>query len=222
MCFNATASFVGAAVVGGVGVATLTQVRERRELPYALLPMAFAAHQLLEGFTWLELDGRSGASLDTWAVRLWVIYAWALLPPWLPWAVRCLEPDARRRRLLAGFLGVGLATFAVLLYNALQPTVEVINVSNNLDYVLPTRYGVLLGIPYVLCTCFAPMLSSWRWVRWFGAANLAAVGTAVLLESRDFASIWCTFAAFLSSLILVHFWTLRRDEAGAAVEAAPA
>lgn len=222
MCFNATASFVGAGVVGAVGVATLTQVKERRELPYALLPLAFAAHQALEGLTWLELDGRPGASFDSWVVRLWVLYAWALLPPWLPFAVRSLEPDERRRRWLLGFLAIGLGTFAILLWAALQPEVVVENVNGNLDYVLPLSNGVLLGVPYVLCTCVAPMLSSYRWVRVFGVANLAAVTASVLLEARDFSSIWCTFAAFLSVLVLVHFWTLRRGEAPAEVQAAPA
>ena len=220
MCFNATASFVGAGVVGAVGVATLTQVRERREVPYAVLPLAFAAHQTLEGLTWLELDGRSGATFDSWVVRLWVLYAWALLPPWLPFAVRSLEPDPRRRRWLLGFLGIGLATFAVLLWAALQPELVVENVDGNLDYVLPISNGVWLAAPYVLCTCIAPMVSSYRWVQVFGVANLVAVVTAALIEAHDFASIWCTFAAFLSVLVLVHFWTLRRGEATAGAPAA--
>lgn len=220
MCFNATASFVGAGVVGAVGIATLTQVEERRELPYALLPLAFAAHQTLEGLTWLELDGRTGASFDSWVVRLWVLYAWALLPAWLPFAVRSLEPDDRRRRWLLGFLAIGLATLLVLLWAALQPEVVVRNVNGNLDYVLPISGGVLLGVPYVLCTCVAPMLSSFRWVQVFGVANLAAVSFSALLAARDFSSVWCTFAAFLSVLVLLHFWTLRRSQAGAGLRTA--
>ena len=213
MCFSAPASFVGAGVVGAVGIATLTQVRERRELPYALLPLAFAGHQLLEGLTWLELDGRPGASLDSVAVRLWVLYAWALLPLWLPLSVRSLEPDERRRRWLVPFLVVGAGTFLVLLWAATRPELEVVNVGGNLDYVMPLEDPILLAAPYVLCTCIAPMLSSYRWVQIFGVANLGAVGISGVVEARDFSSIWCTLAAFLSCLILAHFWTQRRGEA---------
>ncbi|MCB1258907.1 MAG: hypothetical protein KDB33_00680, partial [Acidimicrobiales bacterium] len=100
MCFSATASFAGAAVVGGIGVATLTQVRERRELVLGALPMGFAVHQFLEGVTWMRLGSGTTAMLDDWSVRLWVIYAWSLLPLWLPLGVRLIEPDPRRRRVL--------------------------------------------------------------------------------------------------------------------------
>ena len=57
MCFSATANFVGSAVLGAVGVVTLTKVKHRRELLFATLPILFAIHQFIEGFVWLGLDG---------------------------------------------------------------------------------------------------------------------------------------------------------------------
>jgi hypothetical protein len=57
MCFSATANFVGSGVLGAVGVVTLTKVKHRRELLFALLPTLFAVHQFIEGFVWLGLDG---------------------------------------------------------------------------------------------------------------------------------------------------------------------
>lgn len=58
MCYSATASFASAAVIGAVGAATLTQVRRRREIPFAALPLLFAVHQATEGLVWLGLEGR--------------------------------------------------------------------------------------------------------------------------------------------------------------------
>ena len=212
MCFSAEASFAGAAVVGGVGLATLTKVRRPRELLYATLPMAFAVHQFLEGVTWVRLGDQPDAVLSDWPVRLWVIYAWALLPLWVPLGVWLLEPDARRRRWMLALVVVGAADLAYMATGAFEPDVAVRVISDNLDYVLPYRAPVLLAIPYILTTCVAPMLSSFRWVRAFGAANIVALSAAAWIQARDFSSIWCTFAAFLSVLVLLHFREQRRDE----------
>ena len=210
MCFSAEASFVGAAVVGGVGVATLSQVRKPRELVYGTLPLAFAVHQFLEGVTWVRLHDRPTAVLDDWPVRLWVIYAWALLPLWVPLGVWLIETDARRKRWLLALIAVGAIDLAYMATGAFQLDISVRVVSSELDYVLPYPAPVLLAIPYILTTCVAPLLSSFRWVRAFGAANIVALSAAAWIQSRDFSSIWCTFAAFLSVLILLHFREQRR------------
>src|SRR6476620_4711283 len=47
VCFSAEADFASAAVIGAIGVATLTKVRAPREIPLAVMPLAFAAHQLV-------------------------------------------------------------------------------------------------------------------------------------------------------------------------------
>lgn len=54
---------MGAAVVIAAGIGSLAMVRERREVPMAALPLLFGIHQALEGWTWLELDGRESALL---------------------------------------------------------------------------------------------------------------------------------------------------------------
>ena len=56
MCFSAEADFVSGAVIGAIGIATLTQVERPREIPLAILPLAFALHQIAEGFVWRDLD----------------------------------------------------------------------------------------------------------------------------------------------------------------------
>ena len=49
MCFSAEADFVSGAVIGAIGIATLTKVDRPRELPLAVLPLAFALHQVARG-----------------------------------------------------------------------------------------------------------------------------------------------------------------------------
>jgi hypothetical protein len=64
MCFSVAANFVGSASLGAVGVLTLTKVKPRRELLFAVLPILFAVHQFIEG-----LDIRSVARTVFESVR---------------------------------------------------------------------------------------------------------------------------------------------------------
>jgi hypothetical protein len=210
VCFNAEASFIGAAVVGACGVATLAMVKRPREIPFAALPFAFGLHQALEGWTWLQLNDRAGAALSGWGVHLWVLYAWALLPLWVPVAVWLIEPDEKRRRVMVPLMIIGGALMVFMLTQVFRPTVEVAVIESNLDYVLPYQHASLLAIPYVLATCLTPTLSTMPFVRIFGIGNFLAMSAAALIAAADYSSIWCTFAAFLSIIILLHFLSQRR------------
>ena len=44
--------------------------------------------------------------------------------------------------------------------------------------------SVALAVPYVAATCLAPILSTHRWVRAFGAANAVALAVAALASLR--------------------------------------
>lgn len=67
--FSAEASFAGAAVVTGAGLGALALVKEKREVPFAALPLLFGIHQALEGLTWVALDGRPDARLSGFGVH---------------------------------------------------------------------------------------------------------------------------------------------------------
>ena len=58
MCFSATASFSAATVIGGIGAVTIWKTARPgyvRVLPFAAIPLLFAAQQVTEGFLWLEI-----------------------------------------------------------------------------------------------------------------------------------------------------------------------
>ena len=216
MCFSAEASFAGAAVVGACGIGSLALVRDKREIPFAALPFAFGIHQALEGFTWLDLRGLPDASLNGWAVHLWVLFAWALLPTWVPLAVWLIEPDPRRKRVMLGLLAVGVGLTAFMLTQAFQPSIEVRVIADNLDYVLPFSASWALALPYVAATCLTPAISTRPYVMVFGIGNFLAMSAAAVIKAADYSSIWCTFAAFLSIIIFAHMFTeWRRTRPGA-------
>ncbi|MGB6245983.1 DUF6629 family protein [Gordonia sp. (in: high G+C Gram-positive bacteria)] len=210
MCFSATASFVGAGVVAA-GVVSLTLVRERRQVPFAALPFLFGIHQALEGWTWLALDGRESATLGGPGVHMWVMFAWAVLPAYIPWSVRLMETDARRRRRQLVPLAVGVVLSLYMITLAAAPTVSVTVVHGSLDYGLGVPFSAAwAAVPYVFATCLAPMLSSFTFVVVMGAGNLVAMSVAAMMNAAGYASIWCTFAAFLSLIVCAHLIADRR------------
>ena len=209
MCFSAEASFTGAVVIGAWGIATLPLVKSVRELPYALLPLAFALHQVLEGITWLDLDGSTSAVLSGWGPQYWILFAWALLPTWVPLAVWLIEPLGAKRRQLLPFLVIGVLLSLFMAVEVVRFGVDVSVLDHSLAYELPFTPAWILAFPYVMVTCLAPFLSSWRYVRWFGLGNFCAMSAAAVIQAAAYSSVWCTLAAFLSFLIFWHFWTTR-------------
>ena len=108
MCFSAEADFVSGALIGAIGVATLSQVEKPREIPLAALPAAFALHQFTEGFVWRDLDADAGATHATGpAVFVYLVFAWILIPVVVPLAIMALEPPGRTRRRIGVFVGIG-------------------------------------------------------------------------------------------------------------------
>lgn len=202
MCFGADASFAGAAVLGGLGVWGITQVRAPRQLPWAVLPLAFAVHQLVEGLTWLELEATGAGAAAGWTVHVWAVFGWALLPLWIPLAVRALEDDPARRRRLRWLVGLGAADAALMGVLAVHSDLRVRVVDGTLDYVLPWGDAGLLALPYVAATCGAALLSGRPWVRAFGVANLLALSVVAVVERQGFSSVWCALAAGLSVLVV--------------------
>lgn len=86
MCFSPQADLVVGVALVPVAVASLREVRCRREVPFAVLPALFAAHQLVEAVVWLGVHGRVGASLQTVAAHVYLAYALPVLPVLVPGA----------------------------------------------------------------------------------------------------------------------------------------
>ena len=107
LCFSATANFVGSGLLGAIGVATLREVKHRRELLFAAVPCLFALHQFTEGIVWLGLDHKLGSMAAHDAAAAYLLYAQGLLPFLLPLSVYLIEPTAYRRRRMLGFVALG-------------------------------------------------------------------------------------------------------------------
>jgi hypothetical protein len=212
VCFSAEADFVSGAVIGAIGVATLAKVEKPREILLALLPVAFALHQIAEGFVWRDLDSRVSHASGV-AVYLYVAFAWVVLPVLVPFAVMLLEsPGARRRRIGALVLVGGIAG-AYLAAAVVHGDVSAHAVEHTIQYGGAGRFATAATVLYIVATCGAPLLSGFRAIVWFGVANLVAVAAFATIQAEGLTSLWCTWAAVVSVLIYLQFvWWRRGDE----------
>lgn len=188
-----------------VGVATLRQVHTRRELIVGSLPMLFAVHQLIEAFVWLGLRGDIASGIGDAARDAYVLIAHVLLPALVPIGFLLIEPLERHRRRLIPFVVLGLAVAGFFLWHALQDPITATAHDNDIGYDLHAPFGYGAAVAYVIATCGPALLSSRRYLRWFGAVNLSAACIAATVHEAVFASVWCLYAAIASVLIYEHF-----------------
>src|SRR5580698_11004523 len=210
MCFSATANFAGSAVLGTIGVATLAEVRQRREVLLAAMPCLFALHQFTEGFVWLGLD-RGLPVLAHDAGAAYVLYAQGLLPVLLPLSIFLIEPTRGKQRQMFGFLCLGVLLALYILWGLIAYPLQVSAQAHGIVYqnviVITTPVAVL----YVIATCGALFFSGFRSLVLLGALNVAGLLVVMLVRRYEFTSIWCAYAAVVSIVIYFFFRRSRED-----------
>ena len=212
MCFSAEADFVSGAVIGAIGVMTLTKVEKPRELALGVLPLAFATHQIVEGFVWRSLSDPVPHPGNGVAVYLYVVFAWVILPILAPLAILLVERDDRRRLAMWVFVALGAVSALYLLGAVLNNDISAHIAEHTIQYGGAGRYADPITALYVIATCGAPLVSSHRRIRWFGIANLFAVTAIAAIQAEGLTSAWCAWAAVVSVLIYMQFVSWRRAE----------
>jgi len=206
VCFSANANFVGSAVLGSIGVVTLTKVKHRRELLFASLPTLFAVHQFIEGFVWLGLDGIFSPAVAHDMGAAFMLYAQGLLPFLLPMSVVLFEPDRNSRRRMLPFLVLGGATTLYILWALTAFPLQLYVRQNSIVYSNEATNNITVAILYVIATCGTLFFSKIKMMVVFGAANLAILLAVMVYKQYAFTSLWCAYAAVASVIILAYFW----------------
>jgi hypothetical protein len=202
VCFSAEADLVAGIVVSGVGVDALRHVKQRRYLLLAILPLLLGLHQVVEAFVWWGLEGRVPARVGAAATWLYLLIAFAVLPPLVPAAVLSVEADERRRRRLGPLVVLGGAVAVVLLLELGRGPVQAEVACRYLEYHTGLGYGGYVLPFYVAAVCGPLLLSGTRRFVVFGVANLAAVTVLAWLLATGVISLWCVWAAVTSVAIV--------------------
>jgi hypothetical protein len=191
VCFSASANFIGSAVLGAIGVVTLTEVKHRRELLFAAMPCFFALHH------------------D--AAAAYILYAHGLLPFLLPLSVLLIEPTKARQRRMLDFSLLGAALTVYLLWGLIAYPLHVSAAGHGIVYTNQITTTTVVAMLYVTATCGALFFSGFRTLVLLGGLNLAGLLIVMLVKRYEFTSLWCAYAAVLSVIIYYFFRQSRLD-----------
>lgn len=191
-----------------IGAVSVGRTRHITEVPYAAIPVLFAVQQLVEGALWQVLPAQTSASHLLTIVYL--LFSNVLWPIYVPIAIWLLEPRPERRRMIAWTVAGGTAVGVFFLAAIITHPVTAAIKGMHIKYHIPHHHDDIAVAVYAVATCLAPLLSSHKMVRFFGAALIASMIVAAFVYFYWFASVWCFFAALLSVLVILQF--LRRDE----------
>ena len=207
MCFSVTASFVAGTGLSVLGVATLHATRRRAEIPFAAIPLIFGLQQMVEGALWLSFRF-DAPQLNLAMTYLFSMFSHVLWPIFVPFAIGLLETVAWRRTVIWGFQGVGLLVGLYLLFLIVEFPVTAV-AAKNIVYVSPHFFKIPVMLLYLAATCVSCFFSSHTTVRIFGALALFLFFLAYGFFAIALFSVWCFFAALLSSIIYGHFRFVR-------------
>jgi hypothetical protein len=203
MCFSATASFVGGAIITSAGIATVLQNKENSQRAFAAIPLVFGIQQIAEGFVWVALRSSDTGMMLQSATTVFLVAALLVWPTLVPLSILLMEKNRKRRRMLALLLGVGIAVtisygFGMLIFNV---TTQISNFHILYTSDAPPPLAGATMIAYLAASLLPMFVSSTRKVFWFGVIVAIAYGIAHYFFREYLVSVWCFFAAVVSMVI---------------------
>lgn len=203
MCFSATASFIVGVSLSALGVATLKKTEQRAEVLFAMIPLLFGVQQIIEGMLWLSFRFNAPL-LNVSMTYAFTLFSHVLWPIFVPLSIGLVETVAWRKKVISAFQFIGIAVGLYLLYWIVRFPVTS-EVDENIVYVSPHFYKVLVMALYLAATCVGSFFSSHKLINIFGALALLLFMVAYWFYTVAFFSVWCFFAAILSAVIYLHF-----------------
>ena len=209
MCFSATASFAASVTLIPAGAYALTKAKPKDRL-IAMVPILFGIQQGIEGWQWLAVQSGHPNMLLGYGFLFFAFLFW----PWfIPVAIGRAERATKRAPAMRILITVGLMTSLGLLFILFNTPLEILLYQRCIQYSVPISLIplIVLGSGYLVATCGAAVISSYRWVRPMGYIGSIAVIFSFILFWAVFTSVWCFFAAVLSIFCLLHVLEESRD-----------
>lgn len=202
MCFSASASFIASGGLAAVGAASAHVAQTKKSWKNWLIvaiPFLFAIQQAFEGIQWLSDRGGLASTIAGYGFLFFALFFW---PIYVPLAVFILDP--KRRHIHEWFVGIGAAVALYLFFMLLTQPFAVGLRNWSIDYQFNSPSFWYAAIFYVIAVCGAPILSTHRFFRWLGALGFLTAVLAWWVYYETFVSVWCFFAALMSSSAFVY------------------
>lgn len=206
MCFSAAASFGTSAALGIIGVVAIKKATTIPQKLFAGIPLIFSVQQAIEGMLWLSLNDNEfrGQSVLTY---VYLVFALMLWPVWIPLAIRLLEKDATRKKILNILVIIGAIVAAWFGGSVLFYSAQAVTTHHHIQYQLnfpPGLNGLVwpLNILYFIATIVSTFISSNKRMKWLGILCAIAYLFSFYFYGQFVISVWCYFAAVLSIIVL--------------------
>jgi hypothetical protein len=214
LCFSAAASFgLGAALLpAGIYCSWVAIPKRWALLPLAVIPLGFGVQQCSEGFVWLGLSSSNDTVVHL-SSRLFLFFALAFWPLWVPFSAWCMEPRRWARRYLSVITALGLLIGAALYFPVLMHPewVSASRVQHSIQYSIsgsPTWDAfpwAIVQVAYLAVVAIPLFVSTVRGFTVFGSIVVASALISFLFYHYAFASVWCFFAAIVSTYLCYFF-----------------
>jgi len=205
MCFSATASFSASGLIGAIGIRTI-QKSDSSDRLFASIPLMFALQQIFEGIIWLGFAYPQFEGLRTFATTVFLIFAWAIWPAYIPFAIASLETDIKRKGILNSlkFPGMiaGIGAIIPIFISGPLPQIMDFHIDYSLQSNIPHQTILMsYNAMYLLCTLVPMFLSSRKGMTSYGLANLIGLIIAGIFYQSSVPSTWCFFSSIFSIMI---------------------
>lgn len=206
MCFSPEVDVVVGSAISIIAIDAIRHCPNRRTLPLALIPAAFALHTFESALVWCGLRDWIPLWLSDAAEWAYLLFAFAVLPIYVPLALWLIEPKGLRRNALYVVQVLGLVAGLAYAYALTQGHGSATACNLYIDYDIAGAHPIA-GLLYPVATIGAVLLSSHRPIFLWGISNVFVTTFLFFWNQRGLASLWCLYAAATSVFIA---WFVRQ------------
>jgi hypothetical protein len=199
MCFSLKVSLAASVGLFLVGVFCL---KKNHKKLLAYIPFIFAVQQLAEALVWASFDYSWGARWVNIFSYLFLFFAFVVWPLLIPYSFYQIEQTQKRQKILIKICYIGSIVSIYLFYQLIVFPLNVKIVCSSIEYysqlVNDNLYLLFTYAFTVMAPCFISTISR---AKIFGVALFISWAISCYVYAYAFTSVWCFFAALLSSVI---------------------
>ena len=213
MCFSASASLGAGAVLGVIGVVSLTQSKKSSQIAFASIPLLFSVQQFSEGALWLSLPNPADATLQHIATYVFLFFAQVVWPLLVPVSIVLLERENKYKTLLLVFAGAGAVVSVYLAYCLLTFPVQANIIGYHIAYAqdYPTTFKYIGRALYGIATIAPLFFSDVKRMWLLGLTILTSYLISWMFYDHYLLSVWCFFASVISIGVLLIIRSIRHS-----------
>ncbi len=205
MCFSAAASFGASAVLTGIGIASIKEVKDSSQYPFASIPLIFGVQQLMEGFVWVSATHDAWAGFQAPASYGFLGIAQIIWPLLFPIAFSLVEKDMGRKRLMKLLQIPGIIIAAYFLYVMVFFNLDTWIINHHVFYDIdfPRKLIPYAAGFYLAASIAPPLLSKDFRIKLIGVILLAGYLITRIFFQPSLISVWCFFGIACSIVVYI-------------------